>query len=747
MSKFSGVSVIAIVAAMGAAGQAAAQDSSLTATTVVDALIIAGSASQAQEIGGSADYVGQAELEANEYTDVNRVLRAVPGVYLQEEDGYGLRPNIGIRGSGTDRSARVAIMEDGVLIAPAPYSAAAAYYFPSVARMAGVEIVKGPAAIKYGPLTTGGAVHFFTPEIPEELGALGGYAEALVGDDNARQLEGLVGGWTQATAGWQLGGSVQALHDETEGFKQLDGGGDTGYEIDDLVFKIAARSDGPLPQLFQIKHQTYDEISNETYLGLTLADFMADPYRRYRGSQADVMNVDHTTWQATHRIDFTGNLSLTTVAYSNDTSRAWYKLNDVRSGGSFRAIGSVLADPVTFAEGYNTLVGAPGFTSAPDALRVRNNSRAYESQGIQTVLGIDFDAAGASHRLELSGRIHEDSEDRFQHDDLYQMDDGVMVLTTAGAPGTQANRIADAEALALFVRDTIDFGALTLTPGLRYETIDLRRRDYAPGDAVRATPTQARESEVEVWIPGLGAVWRANEAWQVFGGAHRGFANPGPGSTTDAETSWNYEAGVRYGQGSLSVEAIAFLNDYDNLVGTCTASTGGGCTIGDQFEAGEVEVKGLEFTIQNDFGAQLGWGLGVPVALTYTRTDGEFQTSFTSDYEPWGAVAAGDELPYLPEDQITLSAGLRAMRWRADVTVNHVSEARAVAGAGAIAANERIDARTLVDVAGEYFVTDSVSLFGAVANLTDEVYNVSFAPAGARPGAPRLAKGGLKVRF
>ena len=72
------------------------------------------------------------------------------------------------------------VMEDGVLIAPAPYASPAAYYSPTAGRMESIEIVKGPAAIKYGPRTVGGSINMISTRIPE---ALGGTLKARFGTD------------------------------------------------------------------------------------------------------------------------------------------------------------------------------------------------------------------------------------------------------------------------------------------------------------------------------------------------------------------------------------------------------------------------------------------------------------------------------------------------------------------------------------------------------------------------------------
>ncbi len=703
-------------------------------------VMVIGEASGVGEIPGSAHYINQEQLESQQlaYDDIHQILHQVPGVNIQEEDGYGLRPNIGMRGTGAERSSKITLMEDGVLIAPAPYAAPAAYYFPVTGRMDAIEVRKGSSQIKYGPRTNGGALNLISTGIPGDFSLNGDLA---LGVDNSRKLHLNLGDSYKHLA-WV----AETYQMATNGFKELDDGGNTGFDINDYLAKFRFHSDGSarIYQELEIKLGKTQQLSDETYLGLTDTDFEDNPLRRYRGSQQDVFQSDHEQYQARYFIVPASNVDVTAILYRNNFQRNWYKLQSV----SGTDITHIFDDPEAHSA---ELAMAKGADSDPDALAVRANNREYYSQGIQTILGWQRDRGDTQNRFELGFRYHKDEEDRFQHEDGFQMRSGAMVLTTRGAPGSQSNRISGATAWALFIQDKIERGKWTLSPGLRYENIDLSRTDFSTSDPERLSPTGIRRSSVEVFVPGFGVNFQVTPALSLFGGLHKGFAPPGPGSSqeTKAEESLNYEFGLRIHSRPLSLEVAAFVNDYDNLLGADTLAAGGSGE-GDLFNGGEVLVMGLEASGSSDLGERFGLSFRVPAHFAYTFTHGEFRNSFESDFEPWDRVMVGDELPYLPRHQFNARLGLEKARWRLTVEANAISQMRTRAGQGPIPRLEATHSYLVSNLSGEYDLTvekRGVSLFLSVRNLTDQAYIVARRPAGARPGLPRTFMGGVKFRL
>ena len=133
----------------------------------VESVTIIGSKDDARNLAGSGTVLSEEDLNKIVDTDIHKILSAVPCLYFRTEDGYGLRPNISIRGTSIDRSAKVTLMEDWVLIAPAPYTSASAYYFPTSGRINSVEVLKGPSSISAGPSTIGVAINLISTPIPE----------------------------------------------------------------------------------------------------------------------------------------------------------------------------------------------------------------------------------------------------------------------------------------------------------------------------------------------------------------------------------------------------------------------------------------------------------------------------------------------------------------------------------------------------------------------------------------------------
>src|SRR6056300_491661 len=603
---------------------------------IIKANTILGNKFVAQNRTGASYFLSSEELGDFGYIDISRALKAVPGVNFYEEDGFGLRPNISLRGTSPQRSSKITLMEDGVLIAPAPYSSPAAYYFPSVARMQAIEILKGSSQVQYGPFTTGGAINLVSTSIPDDFSA---QLKTSLGSFNTGQVYTSVGQSSE-----RIGYVLEYLNMNSDGFKRLTSNDNTGFDIYDLMGKliINSKADSKTPQSLELKYHFYDEQSNETYLGLSEADFAANPYSRYAASRFDKMNADQRQIMLTHVLDFSNNLKVVTNAYSNKVTRNWYKLDDVIFNGDKKSLASVLNDPIAFSDHMNIINGSTD--SDADALLLKANNRIYYSRGIQTKIDYHwYGDSGSFHDIEVGARVHYDAEDRFQWEDGYRIQGGNMVMTSEGVRGAEGNRISSANAFAAYALYKYKFGGLTLTPGIRYENINLQREDWGKSDADRLINASVRENQIDVFIPGIGFNYSFAQNLSFFGGVHKGFSPPGNAPGEKAEKSINYEIGSRFASGKLSGELIGFFNDYSNLLGSDLAASGGTGSL-DQFNAGSVHVSGIELLLNYNF-ARENAAVQLPFTFAYTLTDAVFQSTFGSNEDIWGAVKTGDRVP------------------------------------------------------------------------------------------------------
>lgn len=686
-------------------------------------------------IAGSAHSIPTEELERFQYDDIGRILSRVPGVYLRDEDGFGLRPNIGLRGASSDRSSKVTLLEDGVLLGPAPYAAPAAYYFPLTTRMEGVEVFKGPAAVRHGPNTVGGAINLRTASPPS------GTAGAL--DLAAGQFGYFKGHGRLGYGDERVGILLEGVHLRSTGFKELEDEADTGFDKNELMAKLRFNSDpaGDLFHRLELKFGFANERSNETYLGITAEDFDRAPLQRYIASSRGRMEWHRTQLLVSYAVSAGDSIEGSLTYYRHEFDRTWERLASFRDGTSLY---DVLQAPQGANEVYLAVLRGELDSDPKRDLVVTTNARTFLSEGLQVATSFSDDFGLLRHTLVVGARFHRDRVRRAHTERSYLMRSGTLVRD-----GTPVERARDdegsARAIAVYAQEELMlFDRLVLTPGVRVEWIRTRLEDPLADEGRPVT----RAATDAIVVPGVGILWEIFGGFSVLSGVHRGFSpvSPGQPAETEPETSINYEGGFRYRRGATTAEAVGFLNDYTNLTGECTFSVG--CRedlLTRQFNAGDIRVYGLEATLGHTFAFSETLALEIKSAYTWTRS--RFGTSFESSNPLWGAVTEGDELPYLPAHLLNLVVGLSRPSYGLFASYTYTAPMRDTAGQGEPAPSARTDAQHVVDLTARYEVLESAEAYLRVDNLLNQKYIASRRPFGPRPGKPLQVQAGLTYRF
>ncbi|MFK7828244.1 MAG: TonB-dependent receptor family protein [Congregibacter sp.] len=711
---------MAIAAALAPAVSAlallsATAQADMNANSIVEEVFIFADDDAVRALPGSAALIDEKQVEIEFANDINQLLKTVPGVYIREEDGYGLRPNIGIRGATSERSSKITLMEDGVMIAPAPYSNPSAYYFPTAMRMHSVEVLKGAPLLRYGPQTTGGVVNMVSTPIPE---ALSGNLDLRAGQNGEQDLLANIGG----RAG-NFGYLIETTQRRSDGFKDIDRGGNSGYDIEDYMMKLAWEGER---QSLLFKAQYSHEVSDETYLGLTDSDFDANADRRYGLSSIDEMNTYHSGFNLRYGFQFNENLALTVTAYQNNFSRDWFKL----SGGNNLIVDANAGD----ANAQAILDG----TADTSGLQYKYNNREYSSEGVEFNIDQQFN----DHSIAYGMRVHQDDMNRFQPSDFYDQIEGELRFVSRSEPTGSDNRLEDAEALSAWIVDSWQLSdRLKLNLALRYEDVESSRRQFAQADR-QDTPTRRSNSSSE-WLPGASFTYELSDRLHVLAGVHKGFSPLGGGAQEfeEAETSVNWEAGLRF-SGNWYLEAIAFYSDFDNKTENCSNANpcSNGATAG-AFTTGEAVIQGIEIQASTvlSFGS-----LNAPIDLAYTYTD----ATLSADNEAEG-FSNGDTLAAVPENTLSLRIGLEtAMNWDNYAVIKYVDDSCVSIGCNRDGDRfNRTEDLWVTDLISRYALNSDAVLFLKVENLFDEQSIVSRQPDGARPNKPRTASVGLQYQF
>lgn len=696
------------------------QPEMVAAEVSISSSYLAGTDEALIQTPGAIERIDARTLENSRVFDFSEALRKISGVNIRDEEGFGLRPNIGIRGTNPTRSTKVLLLEDGMPLAYAPYGDNASYYHPPIERFSEIEILKGSGQIGYGPVTVAGVVNYITPNPPNKPTAT---IKLFGGNRNYFNGTGTFGGTWNKT-----GLLFNFTHKQGLGARE-----NTRSRLDDFSFKAVQTISER--QTLTLKTSLYNENSNVTYSGLTEAEYAANP--RQNPFRNDFFYGRRFGASASHAVVFRPNLFLTTNAYVNYFRRHWWRQSSNSNERPNRLFSLSGGDPDCLGmQDLNTTCGNLG------------RLRSYINWGVEPRLTYNYNFARVRNELTTGFRIHvEDQERRQENGDLPNARSGVLV----------ENNERNNTATSFFAQNRFLVGQFAITPGVRVEHIFFRRTNrLANGGAGVVGKTQLTQV-----IPGIGIAYNALPRTTIFAGVHRGFAPPrtedvvsnsGGVIELDPELSWNYEVGIRTRPfNGLSLEGTYFRLDYENQIVPASLAGGVGATL---TNGGATLQQGFEMNSQLDTGSifKSPHNVYLRTAFVYLSDAKFVGTRFSSISGFTNVSVSGNRIPYTPKENVTASFG-----YSNPVGIDTFIE-------GVYSGSQFTDDLNTINPTanGQRGVIPSFIVWNATANyrvekwkttffvtaknLFDRVYIVD-RTRGILPGSPRLIQAGIKIQL
>ena len=699
LSVFSGLSI----------SQAAA-----ATTEDLTEIVVLGSRERLERVAGGAHVLTEQDLADSRVLTINEALRKIPGVFARDEEGLGLRPNIGIRGLNPTRSTKVLLLEDGLPLAFAPYGDNASYFHPSIERFNRIEVLKNSGQIAFGPQTVGGLVNYISADPPESFA---GRLAARGGNRGYRDWQVAIGDTIAATeTGWRL----DATRKQSAGSRE-------NIELDVTDVGVKVRQEMGAEQSLTLRASVYHERSQVPYSGLTLAEFVANP--RANAFVNDFFDSQRVAAALTHGWQIADDMALRTSVYATSFDRDWW-----RQSSSSTQRPNDASDPACLGmQNLNVGCGNEG------------RLRSYTTFGIEPRLSIGGSLGDHSLHTVVGLRHHREHQHRQQvHGDTPR----ARAAGTGPNAGLREDNVREVEALSGFIETSMTLERWTITPGVRIESIRYTRSNRLSNQSGSSALTQL--------VPGIGLTYKLNESAMLFAGVHRGFAPPrvedairvdGASVELEAELSWNREIGLRFeAEDRWRLEASLFEMDFTNQIVPASLAGGSGATL---TNAGRTLHRGAEVAAEwRDDGHALA--PHARVAWTWLPVARYVGTRYSAIPGNTHVNISDNRLPYAARQMATVTLGLRhgplAAQLEGTWTGAMYGDDLNTVALTADGQRGRLGGYVIANLTLQYQRDEALTLYASAKNLFDRLY-LGDLSRGIVVGPPRLLQAGFEYRY
>lgn len=656
-----------------------------------------------------------------------QVLFDTPGMVLAEETTPSV--SIGTKGLPAHRMGYLQVMKDGIPLAMDMLGYSSNYYTPSILAVDRIEVVRGGAALLYGP-QPGGAFNYImrkppldTPFTIRSLNTLGSYNSYA----NFSELGGTIG---------NFGYYGYYNHRQTDGFRTAN----SEWNLNEYSGTLSwgQNSDARTYLTFDAYNANIHEpggLTNAT--GPNAVNYTTD----YTGASRlyDNLQLQRYAISLIHENKLSDH-----AFFSLRTWWSYFQRNSYRQNGG-------------------------GFGTLPTGSKSQTNQiqrQEFYNFGVLPQFRYDYEFLGNTHTFTGGAMLYNDQSP-------YTVQTGATPWATIGTM-TEDNWRTNWYS-SFFVENRFKFGNLSLVPAVRFENIWTSiNESYNAKKAAVGAPLSNESNYAFVPLPGFGAEYEFNDWVTAFANASESYrpiqyaqaypANPNTEVPDNLEpsTAWTYEAGLRGNPHPwLAWESSFFLINFYDQIGTVNPNHGPQTTIVGNI--GDSQTFGWDSMLQLDF-------MGLADALR--RTKPTFQSkrgkvltpanpqslfdtcgslSFMGGYTlQQGAYTSGEfagKTPQYTPDYILRMGVL--YNWRNRVKLGLTSSFN-----GDAYANDNntpqyfMSAYNLWDFTYEVNVLeDRLSVIGGVNNLFNARYVPRITNTGMDPSMPRNWYAGVQVMF